>query len=262
MDINDTGSAAVEVDGTGSHTHGTGLSLVSLVWKEGTQILGTGYNPQLTLPVGEHTVTLTVVDDGGNDSSESTTVTVLPFGYPAVTEVIPASGSIAGDETVTIKGSGFIESAENTIVRFGDVQLTGNELVIVDAFTIELQTPASVVGAPVQVSVETSSAESNAGQFTYIAGVPIAFNSGFLATLDAPASCKFGPDGKLYVGGNGGALTKITLNDDFTEVVGQVTSMVAQYRSILGIAFVSTYCRTSDGHPNIVFSLPGPSRYQ
>jgi hypothetical protein len=48
---------------------------------------------------------------------------------------------------------------------------------------------------------------------------------------------RFGPDRKLYVGTFYGQLYKFTMNSDFTAVTSVATSTIAQYKSIMGIAF-------------------------
>jgi hypothetical protein len=184
----------------------------------------------LELPVGDHTVTLTAIDDQGNEAAEATTVTVLPFGYPAVEEVVPNEGSIAGVEPVTIKGSGFKASAQDTIVHFGLSKLTAADIDIIDEFTIKVLSPPTVLGAPVGVSVETPLAESNAKSFTYVAGVPIEFAQGLLSDMNAPAVARFGPDRKLYVGCLDGLMVKLTLDDEYVKIVESVASYVSKYR--------------------------------
>jgi hypothetical protein len=80
VDVDNTGYALVAVDGVPSHTHGIGLNLTSWVWYEGSAVVGVGELATLNMTVGQHYVTLRVKDDGGNEASETTTVTVLPEG--------------------------------------------------------------------------------------------------------------------------------------------------------------------------------------
>lgn len=161
VDLDGDGLAVVNVDGGESHTHMAGKMINQWHWKKGAIQLATGKTAELTLAVGEHTVAMTAIDSAMNESTESFTVTVLPFGYPAVTTVTPSSGSIVGGEQVTIRGSGFTYSAAQTIVHFGLIELTGNDIQIIDKFTITLFTPVTLVGAPVRVTVETPLAETN-----------------------------------------------------------------------------------------------------
>jgi hypothetical protein len=210
VDMTGNGFADVPVNGIPSHTHGIGLVLVSYAWKLGATVLATTESATLSLPVGEHFVTLTVVDDGGNDSTEGKPITVNPFGYPALTGLSPDTGSIAGGEEITIIGSGFTYSAADTVVHFGLYDLTGDDIEIVDQYTIKIISPATVLGLPTLVSVTTPLDTSNEVTYTYIAGMPIEFTEGTL-NLDGinildvfedfygPTALKFGPDGKLYV---------------------------------------------------------------
>ena len=238
VDIDGDGFADVPVDGSPSHTHGTGLTLDQWIWREGPTVVGTAATTSLRLAVGDHDVGLTVIDDGFNEHTDFTTITVLPFGYPAVTTISPNSGSIAGGNIVTITGSGFTYTAEETIVHFGLTDLTGSSLNIIDEFTIQLQAPATVVGVPVQVSVTTPLEESNAKPYNFISSTEINFDTTNLnIPIDSPTSVKFGPDRNLYVGSINGQLGKFTLNEDYTEIVDSVITTVAQFRCIIGIAF-------------------------
>jgi hypothetical protein len=188
--------------------------------------------------VGEHVVTLTVKDNEDNEATDSTTITVNPFGFPAISNITPASGAIAGGQVVTIKGSGFTYAPALTKVKFGLIELTGSSITIVDQFTIRVRSPSAVIGSPVSVTVQTPLATSNAETYTYLASSPIAFNTDVLTTdIAAPTSAAFGTDGKLYVGTLYGYLARLTLDDTFTKVTSSVIAQVAPFRAILGIAF-------------------------
>lgn len=63
--LNSLGS--VDVDGT----------IVSYVWSIGANVIATGANPGVSLPVGKHTVTLTVTDSEGATGSDQVVVTVF-----------------------------------------------------------------------------------------------------------------------------------------------------------------------------------------
>jgi hypothetical protein len=55
-----------------------------------------------------------------------------------------------------------------------------------------------------------------------------------------PTAVAFGPDGKLYIGTQGGMLARFTLNDSYDAVVGYTVSNVLatnKHMCILGIAF-------------------------
>ena len=237
VDTANIGFARVNVDGSESHTHGTDLVLTSWTWKKGAQTLGTGEITSFNLPVGTHDISLTVVDSGNFEATEATTVTVHPFGYPDISTLTPASGSIVGGEKVTIRGTGFNYSAADTVVYFGLDQLTGSAIQIVNATTIIVSSPVIPIGIPVMVSVETPRGRSKEATFTYVSSTPISFSTTKLLDLTQPTSVEFGPDGKLYVGTLKGTLAKITMNNDYTSVVSVVSSVVQLDRAILGIAF-------------------------
>ena len=237
VDSSNVGSATVFVDGSESHTHGTDLILTSWTWKKGAQTLGTGEITSFNLPVGTHDISLTVVDSGNFEATEATTVTVHPFGYPDISTLTPASGSIVGGEQVTIRGTGFNYSAAETVVYFGLDQLTGSAIQIINATTIIVSSPQIPISVPVMVSVETPRGRSEETTYTYVSSTPISFSTTKLLDLTQPTSAEFGPDGKLYVGTSKGTLAKITLNNKYTSVVSLVQSIVQPDRAILGIAF-------------------------
>ena len=239
VDSSNIGSATVFVDGSESHTHGTDLILTNWTWKKGALTLGTGEITSFNLPVGTHDISLTVVDSGDFQATEATTVTVHPFGYPDISTLTPASGSIVGGEQVTIRGTGFNYSAAETIVYFGIDQLTGSAIQIINATTIIVSSPQIPISVPVMVSVETPRGRSEETTYTYVSSTPISFSTTrLLEDLAQPTSAEFGPDGKLYVGTLKGTLAKITLNNDYTAIVTvDVRSIVQLDRAILGIAF-------------------------
>lgn len=229
------------------------MVLTSWVWKEGTTVLGTGEMADLTLSVGQHSVALTVTDSGGNDSTEVTTMTVLPSGNPDVEFLSPASGSISGGYEVTISGSGFT-SASEIIVHFGLTKLTGNNIKVVNANTITLLAPVEAVAVPVQVSVESIplGVTSNSKRFTYETAIPIAWNTKYITDFERVSVAVFGPDGKLYAGNTKGQIAKISLDEDFNFLVGAVFT-VAPSRAILGMAF-DPMTTANETNPPVYFS--------
>jgi len=236
------GMAVVPVDGQPSHTHGPGLRLIEWIWKVNNEVVGTGEQTELTLPPGEHIVTLFVTDDGGNESAESTTITVLTSEYPVVESISPDSGTISGGEVITIQGSGFTFEADATIVHIGEVNLTSTDITIVDSNTITVTSPIATIGAPHPIAVSTPLGKSNFVYYTYIDGAPIAFTTKKVTNLYSPTTVAYGPDEKLYIGTVDGWLYKLTLDDSYN-VLETVSSSVVQntsssvLRSILGLAF-------------------------
>ena len=237
VDSLNIGSATVNVDGSESHTHGIDKILNQWIWTKGNQVLARGEVASFSLPVGTHDIALTVIDDGGNEATDSTTVTVDAFGFPFISTLTPTSGSIAGGQTVTITGSGFTYPASQTIVHFGIEQFTGTEIQILSSTTITVVSPLVPIVVPVQVTVETPLGISDGAMFTYTSSTPISFSSIKLLDFAEPTVAKFGPDGRLYVGTLKGTLAKITLNADFTAVTSMVSAVVQPNRAILGITF-------------------------
>jgi ribosomal protein L35AE/L33A len=240
VDTENVGSAVVKVDGSLSHTHGVGHYLESIVWKEGAKSIGLGDKTDLKLSVGEHVVALYVKDSAGDEDSASTTVTVFPFGFPAIVDVNPSSSNIAGGSIVAIYGTGFDASDANLIVLFGDKIVRGTKNVrVVSSSKIEVTVPSSNLGAPVNLSVQTSKGKSNAVQFTYLSGSPISFESvklkGFGIAL--PTVLTFDSKNRLYIANSEGKIARLSMSTDFTTVTSSVISSVLSGRTILGIAF-------------------------
>lgn len=234
VDSDNSNNEVVQVNAEESHAHG-GTTLEQFVWREGGNILGTGEITSLTLPVGEHVVSLTVFDSSGDTNTEMTTITVFSSDHPAATSLSPVTGNIAGGTQVTITGSAF---GSATGVRFGLTLITGPEITVVNNSTIRVTSPATGVGVPVSVSVITPIGESNQLTFSYVGTAPIDFMITKLTDFVSPTSVAFGPDGKLYVGNTKGQLGKFTLNDSFDTVVNSViTTIVSSARGIHGIAF-------------------------
>jgi IPT/TIG domain len=237
VDITNTNSGIVYVDGTESHTHGPGLTLTNWTWTKGPQILGRREVTSFTLPVGTHAIVLTVIDSGGNVGTDEATVVVSSFGYPAIFTLTPSSGNITGGNVVTISGTGFSYSSNLTKVYFGGVVLTGSAVTILDSSTITVVAPLMPLSVPVKVSIETPLGRSDEATYTYTSSTPIAFTESKLMDFASVTVGEFGPDGKLYVGTVDGTVGKITMNADYTTVISSVTSSVQPGRAILGITF-------------------------
>jgi hypothetical protein len=99
---------------------------------------------------------------------------------------------------LTITGFGFTFTEAETVVRVGYYNLTESEIYVIDANTVMvLSMPSEVLGIPVPIRIQTPVGESNAVPFTYINGVPIQFQRGFLYELYSPTTLTFGPVSSL-----------------------------------------------------------------
>jgi len=233
------------------HTrHGPGLVLVEYIWKTGSTVLGTGEKTSLTLPVGDHTVTLTVTDSGGNQSTEATTISVRSAAFPSVSGLSPESGPVAGGNEITITGSGFTSSASETTVKFGQNEVTGSAITIVNVNTIKVKAPAASQGIPVDVSVKTKVGTSNTKLYTYIGTSKIEFEEKNLKWFEKPTVVRFGPNGKLYVGNTIGQIGIFTVDDNLN-LGDPVIATVSQWRAICGIAFDPL---DTSNNPDVYFS--------
>jgi len=202
------------------------------------------------LPVGEHTVTLTVVDSAGNDSTEATTITVFSAEVPSISSLSPDNGPVSGGTDITINGSGFTNVVS---VKFGQSSLSGSAVEVVNENQIKVQAPAASVGVPVDVKVETSGSMSNTKQYTYIASSGIEFEETYLKSFENPTVVRFGPNGKLYVAKQG-QIGVFTVDDDLN-LGNPMISAVAQNRFILGMAFDPLDTKSN---PDVYFSHSKP----
>jgi len=82
-----TGSCTgvVTLDGTATTDVDDAQSTLVFVWKEGSTVIATGPNPTVVLPVGVHTITLTVTDPHGASSQDTVVVTVVDDSAPTIT---------------------------------------------------------------------------------------------------------------------------------------------------------------------------------
>lgn len=114
------------VDRSLSHTHAPGRTFTTWTWKVGGQQVGTGATTNFTLPVGDHVLTLLVVDDGGNESTDATSIALRTYGYPVVLSISPDQGGLAGGDQITIIGSRLNPFANATTVHIGDFLIEGH----------------------------------------------------------------------------------------------------------------------------------------
>ncbi|MGB0373099.1 MAG: InlB B-repeat-containing protein [Opitutales bacterium] len=73
-DNDDNDSETVMLDGSGSSDPDG--SLVSYIWSKDGSPIASGVSPSVALPVGTHTITLTVTDDDGETDSDTVIITV------------------------------------------------------------------------------------------------------------------------------------------------------------------------------------------
>ncbi len=78
-------SGVVMLDGTGTTDVDNPNSSLVFVWKEGATVIATGETATVVLPVGVHTITLTVTDPGGLSSQDTVVITVVDTAGPVIT---------------------------------------------------------------------------------------------------------------------------------------------------------------------------------
>ena len=109
------------------------------------------------------------------DDQFATLVGAFTYGTPppAIISISPSSGTIAGDTSVTITGTGFQPGVPGTTVTFGAVAGTGVN--VLSSTKIQVTTPAHAVGAvDVRVTNPDSQSATLAGGYTYVTSPVIA----------------------------------------------------------------------------------------
>jgi phospholipase/lecithinase/hemolysin len=111
-----SGDEEVTLDGSGSSdSDGT---IVSYSWNDGGGEIATGVNPTVTLPIGTHTIVLTVTDDDGDTATDVVSITVNdPPTADAGEDQTVTDNDESGDEDITLDGSGSSDS-DGTIVSY------------------------------------------------------------------------------------------------------------------------------------------------
>ena len=242
-DTDEDGMASVAVDGSFSHTHGPGASLVSFKWIVDGAVVGTKEIDTIQLPVGTYDLTLEVIDSDSDVSRDTTSIKVRPSVFPDIESLSPQTGNVAGGGIVTLSGTGFTASAAETTVFFGQTPVSGDsKIVVLNETTIQVQAPPMSSGI-VQVRVVTPVGDSNFVTYTYIDGMPISFNTGTVLSDAYGVTCiATAPNGDLYIGTQTGSIIKLKLDDNYNIVSNTTSYAIANanspfFRSILGIAF-------------------------
>ncbi|HKR64737.1 MAG TPA: IPT/TIG domain-containing protein [Thermoanaerobaculia bacterium] len=107
---------------------------------------------------------------------------------PTITSVTPNTGRVAGNEEVTIRGTGFDNSA---VVEFGGA--VAHDIHVIDATTITAKTPAHLPGATfVRVNQPTSG--SGSAPFTFTGATSDAFERFLLPVYTGPVKGAFGSE--------------------------------------------------------------------
>jgi DNA-binding beta-propeller fold protein YncE len=139
-------TTAVNLDGSGS-TAGSG-SINSYSWAEGATPLGTGAMLTVNLPVGTHTITLTVTDTGGGSDTDDVVITVQDTLAPDI--------SCPADVVVNLPLN---STATSMVVNYPDVTATDS---CSSTVTVN-STPASGSVFPVGATTVNATADDGAG---------------------------------------------------------------------------------------------------
>ena len=139
-------TTAVNLDGSAS-TAGSG-AINSYSWTEGATPLGTGAMLTVNLPVGTHTITLTVTDTGGGSDTDDVVITVQDTLAPNI--------SCPSDVVVNLPLN---STATSMVVNYPDVTATDS---CSSTVTVN-STPASGSVFPVGTTTVNATADDGAG---------------------------------------------------------------------------------------------------
>ncbi len=139
-DADDDGAETITLDGTASdYPDGT---ITGYAWSEGGTVLASGATADVTLPVGEHTLVLTITADDGTLDSDTVVITVegtpQSFANAGGDQVVIDSDD-DGAEAVTLDGSGSAWSTA-TWAWYEDDTLLGTGVTLVVTLPIGVHT--------------------------------------------------------------------------------------------------------------------------
>lgn len=162
-------TTAVNLDGSAS-TAGSG-TINSYSWAEGATPLGTGAMLTVNLPVGVHTITLTVTDTGGGSDTDDVVITVQDTLAPDIT--CPA------DVVVNLPMN---SNATSMVVNYPAVTATDS---CSSSVTVN-STPASGSVFPVGTTIVNATADDGAGHVSNCSfTVTVQYNfAGFFQPVD------------------------------------------------------------------------------
>lgn len=151
-DFDSSGTEFVHLEGSNSTVRNG--SIVSYIWREGSQVIANGVSSNVPLAVGQHELTLTVTDDLGGTSSDGITVNVHPIAARGVVVAVNAGGPtlVGSDGTVYSASGGFVggtsTSTTSSIAGTADEELyqtnvsgnwTWSRVVPSGQYTLELE---------------------------------------------------------------------------------------------------------------------------
>lgn len=129
----------------------------------GTEVKATSPSVTFVVPGDSTTSSSSTTTTASTTTTSSTTTTTAPPAPPTLSSLSRTFGSQAGGTQVTIFGSGFTADAT---VTFGDN--TADDIVVVDATKITVDTPAGTAGETVDVTVtQTSGSDTLTNAFLY-----------------------------------------------------------------------------------------------
>ncbi|MEM7306291.1 MAG: IPT/TIG domain-containing protein [Planctomycetota bacterium] len=153
-----------------------------------------------------------VVVDISNDNGLATLAGAFTYNQlPVLSTVSPAAGPLAGGDTVTLTGSGFLSQGAGTnAVTFDGVPATG--VTVANDTSLTCVVPAGVLCGPVDVRVSNLNGSSQlSGGFTYLTDVSATAS---LVLVDSPF-------GALANGADAVSITVTVLDDCSTPMPGE-----------------------------------------
>ena len=262
-----TSAAGATVTLSGTGTDPDAGDVLSFVWTEGATELGTSAHLTVVLPLGVHSVVLTVSDGRGESATATTSVTVQDTTRPVLT--VPANTMV---EATSATGAAFSFNASATDTVDGVVSVSctpasgatfplgattvnctatdGHANHGTASFPVTVtDTTAPIVTVPANATVEATSATGAAFTFTAAA---IDAVDGVVAVSCTPASGATFPPGATTVsctatdahGNHGVASFTVTVTDTTGPVVTVPANATLEATSATGAMFTFTASAT------------------
>jgi uncharacterized repeat protein (TIGR01451 family) len=222
-----TGRAGISITGT---NFAPGLTTVSFGGTAATSVVVAANGLSLTCDAPAHaagTVDVVLTTPGGTATAAGA---FIYYPIPAITQIAPNAGPLAGRPGITITGTGFAPG--QTTITFGGTAAT-NIVVAANGLSLTCNAPAHAAGAVDVVLTTPGGSTTAAGGFTYLPGPTIALPlnptagplTGFAGvTINGT---NFFP-GQTTVAFDGVAATNVVVNGAGTSLTCDAPAHVAQ----------------------------------
>jgi hypothetical protein len=230
IDVDGTGTEVVIFDGSASSD--LDGSIVSFEWREGTGLLAVGIGPVVSLPVGQHSIELTVTDDSGATATDIAIITVeaaTPAG-PIEDLTITTLEFRAGKNEWRIAGTSSIPGPGNTMTLYVGPTVSSSPLLgtanVNNLGIWSFRQKDSLIAPDSTGAISIQS--SGGGSWEGITGIGLASPSNTAPTIDSftatPTSISAGAQSQLVWSTSN--VSSVTINNGVDRVVVGVDSSI------------------------------------